>query len=324
MASQNAWVVRPKPGGNNRIDEFRENNLVAIGWLGDKDLSSVDKSGIRDRLEERHDWNAYKIGQATGQVNRLVNKMKEGDFVVVPSGGNVYVSRIQGDYRHASSPVASGLAHQRDVKWEFDGGAVNRSTLPGKLQDSLKGRLTVFSIDADRVDHLLESEVNTRGRDPYAELEKEYLDRLQRGEIRGIHSASFEDVVGTVLDNYFPNITRQATTSDDEGDTDLKAELPGDVTVRVQVKHFYPESGNLPSSAVKQLEKSMTTGDNGIVVTSTNSSDEAEEYANQCGKQIGIIDGSEFVELLFENIEQFSDKELRTLGLRETPPVIRK
>lgn len=324
MSSRNAWVVRPKPGGNNRIDEFRKCNLVGIGWLGDQDLSSIDKSGIRDRLEERHDWNAYKIGQATGQVNRFVNKMSEGDFVVVPSGGNVYLGYIRSDYRHASSPVAGGLAHQRDVEWEFEGGAINRSTLPGKLQDSLKGRLTVFSVDADRVDQLLESEVDTRGRDPYAELEEEYLDRLQQGEIRGINSASFEDVVATVLDNYFPNITRQATTSDDEGDTDLKAELPGDVTVRVQVKHFYPESGNLRSDAVRQLEKSMTTGDNGIVVTSTDSSDEAEEYANQCEKQIGIIDGSEFVELLFENIDEFSEEELSRLGLLETPPSIRK
>jgi len=324
VSSRNAWVVRPKPGGNNRIDEFRKYNLVGIGWLADQDLSSVGKSGIRYRLKQRHDWNAYKIGQATGQVNRFVNKMSEGDFVIVPSGGNVYLGYIRSDYCHASSPVAGGLAHQRDVEWEFDGGAINRSTLPGKLQDSLKGRLTVFSVDADRVDQLLESEVDTRGRDPYAELEEEYLDRLQQGEIRGIGSASFEDVVATVLDNYFPNITRQATTSDDEGDTDLKAELPGDVTVRVQVKHFYPESGNLTSAAVRQLEKSMTTGDNGIVVTSTDSSDEAEEYANQCEKQIGIIDGPEFVELLFENIDEFSEQELRTLGLQETPPLIRK
>ena len=323
MSSSNAWVVRPKPGNENRIEEFRDGTLVAIGWLSDQDLSSADKDEIRDRLDQRHDWNAYKLGQATGQVHRFVNKMEEGDFVVVPSGGNVYLGTIQSDYQYISSPIADGLAHQREVDWEFDGGAITRSSLPGKLQDSLKGRLTVFSVDADRVEKLRDSEADILEQDPYADLEEKYLDHLRKGELRGIHSVSFEDAVGIVLDNYFPNIQREATTSDKEGDTDLKAELPGDVTVRVQVKHFYPERGELSEKAVNQLEKSMTRGDNGIVVTSTDAGEEAEQAVTQSEYQIGIIDGPEFVELLFENIEEYSDEELRTLGLRETTPSIR-
>ena len=316
-----AWVVRPKPGGKNRIEEFRNDNIVAIGWLSDHDLSFASKSDIKGILGDRHDWNAYKLGQATGQVHRFVNKMSEGDFVLVPSGGYVYLGRIESDYEYDPDPPATGLAHQRTVKWELDGGAINRASLPGKLRDSLKGRLTVFTADVDQVEKLLESEVESSGSDPYVDLEEEYLARLQEGTIRWVNSASFEDAVAIVLDNYFPNITRQSKMSDPEGDTDLKAELPGGVTVRVQVKHYYADHGDLPPGAVRQLEKSMKPGDNGIVLTSTNTSMEAEQAANQSDKQIEIIDGPEFVELLIDNIKEFDDDELRKLGLQNTTAI---
>lgn len=321
----NAWVVRPKPHGYNRLEEFLNQEIVAIGWPELGDLSTYNKNDIRGYVKEQYDWNSYKVGQTVGQVNRFVNKFEDGDLVVVPSGGNIYIGDITSDYNfdETKAPDDLGYPHQREVDWRFDGDAINRSSLPGQLHDSLKGRLTVFSLEYSQVDNLLDSELDVRERDQYADLQEKYLEQLEQGKIRGIQSSSFEDVVETVLDNYFPNITRQATTSNEIGDTDLKADLPGGVTVRVQVKHFYPDQGELPAKAVSQLEKSMTPGDNGIVVTSTKASDEAVKAANASNHQIGIIDGSEFVELIFENLEDFTNEELRTLGLQEQPPEIR-
>jgi len=321
----NAWVVRPKPHGYNRLDEFLDQGIVAIGWPDYGNLTGYSKDEIRALIEDRHDWSPQKTGQVVGMINRFINEIEDADYVLVPSGGNVYLGRIKSDY-YFQEDVASddeGYPHQREVEWLFEGNAINRSSLPGKIHDSLKGRLTVFSADADRVKDLSESELDIRGRDRYGELQEEYLKRLRQGELRGVHSASFEDVAVTVLENYFPNITRQSTTSDPEGDTDLKTDLPGGVTVRVQVKHFYPDEGQLPVSAVTQLEKSMTLGDNGIVVTSTKASKEAIDAANESDFQIDIIDGSEFVELIFENLEEFDPDELLVLGLRNQPPEIR-
>lgn len=320
----NAWVVRPNPHGKNRLDEFLDQGIVAIGWPDYGDLSDHDKSDIQDYINERHDWSPQKTGQVVGMINRFVNKFSENDFVLVPSGGNVYVGRITSDYYFDKSVEGDdeGYPHQREVDWEYNGDAVNRSSLPGKLHDSLKGRLTVFSVDSDQVQNLFESELDTRDRDRYKELQEEYLERLQGGQLRWVNSVSFEDVVEVVLENYFPNITRQSTTSDPEGDTDLKTDLPGGVTIRVQVKHFYSDRGELPAKAVSQLKKSMNPGDNGIVVTSTNASAEALDAANHADFQLDIIDGSEFVELIFENLEEFSQDELETLGLREQPPEI--
>lgn len=247
-SAENAWVVRPKPHEYNRLDEFLEDGLVAIGWPDYGDLSGYSKTDIREMIEGRHDWSPQKTGQVVGMINRFVNDIETGDFVLVPSGGNVYLGRIQTDYDFDENKSSddTGYPHQRKVEWSFGGSAINRSSLPGKLHDSLKGRLTVFSADVDRVQNLSESELDFRERDRYNELQEEYLARLQEGELRGVHSASFEDLAVIVLENYFPNITRQSTTSDAEGDTDLKTDLPGGVTVRVQVKHFYPEKGELP------------------------------------------------------------------------------
>ena len=311
----------------DRLTEFLEQNIIAIGWPSVGDLTTLSKGEIRERLEENKDWNTYKVGQAVGQINRFVNKISEGDYVVVPDGGDVYVGEVQSDYQWKSELRSSnnGYPHHRTVEWQFDGNAVSRSSLPGRLHDSLKGRLTVFSIDGERVKEMIESEVVVRERNQFGDLQNQYLQQLQDGDIPGINSNSFEGtVVQTVLDNYFPSITREATTSDESGDTDLLAELPGGVTVRVQVKHFYSDEGALGANAVRQLAASMSAGDHGIVVTSTAVGPEAEEAINQSKHHIGIIDGEEFVELLFEDLQNYTEQELQKLGLSTQPPTIRK
>lgn len=64
----------------------------------------------------------------------------------------------------------------------------------------------------------------------------------------------------------------------------------------------------------------MEPGDNGIVVTSTETSEEAERTANQSDMKVEIIDGSEFTDLLFDNIEDLDSEELEMLGLQNRPP----
>jgi len=119
-----------------------------------------------------------------------------------------------------------------------------------------------------------------------------------------------------MLDNYFPGIQRLATTNSKEGDTDLLAELPGKVIVRVQVKHFYPELGELKEWVVDQLANSMAPGDNGIIVTSGTVSEEAIRKAEALpDKRISFIDGAEFVRLLFDSITEMSEETLTVFGL---------
>lgn len=95
--------------------------------------------------------------------------------------------------------------------------------------------------------------------------------------------------------------------------------MPGGVIVRVQVKHFYANSGPLGKWVVNQLANSMDIGENGIIVTSGTIDAKAEalaqRYTAEKNKNIEFINGQELVHLLFQNLDQLSEEELLTFGL---------
>lgn len=317
-----AWVVRPKPHTINRLDEFLSQNIVAVGWPRMGDLEGYSRQDIKSRLGKTYGQSSHELGQNTGQIDRFVNKMAVGDLVLVPSGGNIYLGEIRSDYKFVEERAADseGYPHQRDVKWYHSGASIDRSSLPGKLYDTLKGRLTVFSASHSLAADLKDRDVAGEEKDPYAELQDTYLERLQSGELDGMVDSNFEEAAQLVLAEYYPSINNVAGSNDPEGDTDLLVESPGDVTIRVQVKYYYTDQGKLGAAPVNQLAASMDEGDDGVVLTSTDIGEEARVAASESGYQIGFIDGAEFVELLFENLGGFDTEELHTLGLRSQPP----
>ncbi len=134
--------------------------------------------------------------------------------------------------------------------------------------------------------------------------------------MRNINSNTFEDTVCSLFSNYYPGLRRLSTTSSKSGDTDLLAELPANVTIRIQVKHFYPSQGEIQDWVVDQLSDSMSIGDNGIIVTSGTVGLTARKKAEQLkDKTIGFIDGQQFVDYLFQSLDTMSQDALNTFGL---------
>ena len=87
--------------------------------------------------------------------------------------------------------------------------------------------------------------------------------------------------------------------------------------VRVQVKCYQDALGPLTEAAIQQLRDSMEVGEHGIIVTTNKVSPEAMNAAEaDPTKPIGIIDGLEFAQLVFDNLRQLEDKDLWALGLR--------
>jgi predicted Mrr-cat superfamily restriction endonuclease len=314
-----AWVVRPYPHGDYRVPEFLSENMVAIGWPCIGDLTNKRTRGdIKSALQSYYSYaSGQSLGQAAGNIYRFKEEIKDGDYVVVPDGTIVYIGIVTGDYvyNQALDSEQEGYPHQRKVAWLYDKRAVKRSLLTGRVFDSLKGQQTVFTTYVDDI-HQIAGKRHFFSVQPTAHLKKEYLHKLERGLIPNINSSTFEEAVRVVLKNYFPSIRRLSTSNSKVGDTDLLAELPGKITVRVQVKHFYPDQGELKAWVVDQLAGSMETGDNGIIVTSGRISDEAIRKAEGLpDKRISFIDGTEFVEILFESIEQTPEDALMVFGL---------
>ena len=161
------------------------------------------------------------------------------------------------------------------------------------MSNTLKGRLSVFSIyNVGDVETTVDrSDLFKPGAD--TDLKPRYLHKLQDGSLRGVNPYTFEEAVRKLLSLYYPSLDRQSTRNSSSGDTDLKADLPGDVVVRIQVKNFYPSMGHLGEDAVRQLADSMEPGDIGIVVTSgvvgNDAKDLASKYAEK-GLYISFID----------------------------------
>lgn len=310
-----AWVVRPNPGDEFRLDEFLSDELVAIGWDSAGDFDGLDRSGIKSKLKEVYDHGPHKLGQEASQIDWFVNEISTGDWVLVPDGSRIFFGKITGKYIHKPNLVDEGYPNQRDVEWKYEKQAIERSKLPEKLFSQLKNQRTVFDVDTEAVENTLETRGTEFTQGPLVDVQEKYLEKLEEGKLDRVNNNTFEDVVATVLGTHYPGLTRQATHTDDEGDTDLQTDLPGGVTVRVQVKYYRPAKGELGPDVVTQLADSMNAGDNGIIVTCGTISDEARQAASNRDQKIEFIEGPDFVQLLFENLDEFQVGELYDLGL---------
>lgn len=315
-----AWIVRPYPHGFYRVKEFLTKNVVAIGWPSIGDLSKCEnRNDIKKKVSDHYNYSSpQSLGQAAGNIYRFIFEINTQDYVIVPDGAMVYIGRIDSKYMFDPQldSEKEGYSHQRAVEWFYDKKAIPRNLLTGRVYDSLKGQQTVFSTYHDDIDEIIRQKKHYFTQQSNFDLKWEYLNRLQNGLLRNVNSNTFEDAVCSLYSRYFPGLRRLATTNSKTGDTDLLSELPGKVNVRIQVKHFYPEYGEVQEWVVDQLADSMEPGDHGIIITSGTISASAKKKAEMFSdKTISFIDGQEFVEHLFEVIDSLPKEVLAFFGV---------
>jgi predicted Mrr-cat superfamily restriction endonuclease len=304
-----------------RRGEFLANRMAAIGWVGTGDLTGCDREQIKAKVRDFYQYEPRRLGGAAGTIDRFVNQIRVGDAVVVPDGDKIYFGVVTSGYsfKQHLDTNEEGYPHWIGVDYRFGGRPILRSQLPAVLYDSLKGRLAVFSLPADAVWDVINDPTRFVPVDPGdPEVKAGYASSLSAGEVPGINSPRFEEAVLKILSFYFPGLVRLATTDAPAGaDTDLRTSLPGGIIVRVQVKCYQDDRGGLHEDAVRQLRDSMELGEHGIIVTTNRASESAQELAaSDSLKSIGIIDGPEFAELVFDNLDRLNDEDIWALGLR--------
>lgn len=133
---KNVWLVRPKPHGTDHLKEFLKDDFIAIGYPIGTDLSGISTDVLRSELEKRK----WSVG--LGNILMFLNEMNVGDFVIVPSNDDIYISEITSDYKYICSLdqdiPGSGYPHQREVKWFFDKMPVSRGNIPEEIRASLR------------------------------------------------------------------------------------------------------------------------------------------------------------------------------------------
>lgn len=143
-----AWLVRPYPHNPEikRIDEFRNNNMVAIGWPLLNDLTGKSREEIKSILSDNpYKLSGLELGNAYATIDIFVNRMQIGDYLLVPDGDDIYFAKITSDYYYDSAFAndATGYPHQRHVKWLNN---CARKDLSKALRSSLKVHRTTADL----------------------------------------------------------------------------------------------------------------------------------------------------------------------------------
>lgn len=141
------WMVRGE--GGQRYDDFRDRNVVAIGF---GQLSAMVKPGMsRKQLITAcaRAMPAVKRGALIAQASqvwRFVNEIAVGDNVVTysPSNRTYLLGTVDGEACYHDAWVAEGQPLARSVKWAEE--EIQRDSLSGPSKNSLGSTLTVFLV----------------------------------------------------------------------------------------------------------------------------------------------------------------------------------
>lgn len=149
MNTRKLWLVRVNPEGNNRLKEFLQESIVAIGWPNIPDMTNLTKGDIRIALIQGTSYTGKDANLKVGLINHFVNNMNKGDWCLVPDSENIeniYIAEIVGDYHYEKENKKDGYPHQRKIKWLNNREPLNRYELPEEIQTSLRTQLTVADL----------------------------------------------------------------------------------------------------------------------------------------------------------------------------------
>lgn len=184
------WVVRAGEEGR-LFNDFRRNNVVAIGWNKLGDLSATRPDQLKENIRECYpDEKPGWVNMSTGQVSKFRFEMKPRDHVVTydPESRMYLVGEIDGDYRRDEKLLE--YYHIRQVKWK---GGVSRDKLSTSTKNRLGAISTLFQVDPDAEKEVLA--LLAGGGEPKApESEKEELQAVREDMLEKAHEL-IKDVV---------------------------------------------------------------------------------------------------------------------------------
>lgn len=140
-------MLRPFPHDKDRLSEFKSDNIIAIGWPEITCLVGKDKNELREILRDHpKNYSPSQLGVALATVDIIVNRMSEGDLVVLPYDDDVYFVKVTSDYFYDPTKLDDGYPHQRNIEWLKNGSPVSRDQLPDALRNSLRAPRTATEL----------------------------------------------------------------------------------------------------------------------------------------------------------------------------------
>lgn len=184
MAKTLMWMVRAGEGGY-LFDEFRKDSLVAIGWNEVGDLSGVNsQDAVRELYTAKHSGeHSASVGNAVAMVFKFRAVLLPGHKVIAynPEKREYLVGTIKGEYEYAPHRE---YHHIRAVDWS---GSVDRDALKAPSRNSLGSVLTLFQVNDETADDVLNALHGKKAESVIASEEKEELEQLKEDTISRAH-----------------------------------------------------------------------------------------------------------------------------------------
>ncbi|MDA7968681.1 MAG: hypothetical protein MPK31_07145 [Gammaproteobacteria bacterium] len=142
------WVVRVKPDGVDRSEEFLKYGIVAIGWPKMGALTGCGRGKIQAEFDQHYpNYSRRSAGQHVGNIDRFVNCIKVGDIVIVPKSSGIRLATATKEYYYDVARKSRGYPHCIKVRYGFGGHIFPWGKLPPKLQSYQTVPQPVFQND---------------------------------------------------------------------------------------------------------------------------------------------------------------------------------
>lgn len=324
MTEKTVWGIHAgKTGDADSL--FLKKNFVALGWLDMGDIGKLppDREAFKEKVKATYpDWKPGKIPNAAGQLYRFVHEMKTGDIVVYPSKRDrqIHIGEIVGSFKYRPD-LQDSYPQTRAVKWHKH---VPRTAFSQGALYETGSAMSFFQIKnyADEFLAQLQDKKQEAAIIPEddtvalvtADIEEQTRDFVLKQLAKALKGLPLEEFIAHLLESmgYHTRLMRAGEPSVDiVAHKDVLGFEPP--IVKVQVKS---SDGKIGDRDVSALYGKVGDEEYGLLVTLGEFTPTAVTFANS-KSNLRLIDGSELVDLIFENYEKFDAKYKSILPLKK-------
>ena len=314
----NVWVVRAD--GGKHTEHCVSGGYTGIGWGQQGDLSKIkDRDELRTLYEATFpNDSTATVGSRVGDIARFLLEIKTGDYVITPAKDTewLHYGRIgdEASYYHTDGADGCPYLHRRPVAWDKQ--RLKRSEFSMPFQHKIRSGLVVYAVS------LREEFLEAIGKpvpSPRGGVPKHDPQRVVLEQILELSASEFEELVRNLLAAVGFDESEVVGRPGDGG-VDVKGTLNASnfakVEVHVQAKR-YKLGAKVKMDDVLKLRQKIPNGGQGTVITTADFQAEAADVALQQGfARIGLINGSQLVDLLVEHWDDIPAEFQERLGLR--------
>ena len=318
------WMVRAGTG-SEIFHEFKNYNVIAIGWSELGDLTNIkNKSEIKRLIYEKFPKDSKtQNGLATGMVWKFIDTIKKGDYVISynSSTRNYIIGKISSNYIYKPEGIGdyNKYVNCRNVEWINE---ISRDDLNLTSKNQLGGLLTIFHIKTETKKDILnvlngektETTPEETNDEEAGTLKDDILNQsteLIKDLVMSLDWDEMEELIAGLL-RAMGYKTIISPAGPDKG-KDIIASPDGlgleDPKILVEVKH---RNSTMGAPNIRNFMGVLQQNNKGLYVSTGGFSKEAEYEAERSQNPITLMDIDMLVKFIIQYYDNF-DNDARTL-----------